>query len=391
MMPHHRLRIVFSSILVACLAAGCSQRAAGPGSQLDAAGDVAAAAASAELPASDDRVDAATLAPAEHADGAQSTQRLPWNFHGAKGVQFSTPHYRIYTTSERSWIEEDASAFVEVALNHYRTVLTPLPAPSRPLDVYLFDTREQWQEQTRIIMKELAPLYLNLGRGGYATRGTAVLYDIGFSDTFSILSHEGWHQYTQTVFKHPLPTWLEEGLATFMEGRKHAPGGAVEFDPWSNAQRRAALDRAARVSRRTNDDRLIPLIELLDTSPQDFLEGDTGDLLTYYAQVWALAQFLVYGEEGKYREGLGRALEDAAAGRLVSGIMNAPISATFAERRRWALSSRGPGVVLAYFNSDLGAFAEEYASFIRDIVSGEFPVRVDDIDPTDEPATPATD
>jgi hypothetical protein len=374
-----------AALLPAALIAGCGQRGSTAGAAM--AGDAAAVSAVAEPNTSAaDRIDAAAIAPAEEATESPLSERLPWSFHGAKGALMATPHYRIYTTSARSWIEEDASAFVEEALRHYRTAITPLPAPSRPLEVYIFDTREQWQEQTRQIMKEQASLYLNLGRGGYATRGTAVLYDIGFSDTFSILSHEGWHQYTQTVFKHPLPTWLEEGLATFMEGRLHAPGGAAQFDPWSNAQRRAALDRAARISRRTKQDRLIPLVELLDKSPQDFLEGDAGDLLTYYAQVWALAQFLVYGEEGRYREGLGRVLDDAAEGRLVSGIMNAPIHSTFAERRRWALSSRGPGVVLAYFNSDLSAFAEEYEAFVRDIISGEIPVRPDDDADELEPA-----
>jgi hypothetical protein len=371
--------ISLSGLLLAASLSACASRPATTALGENEAMAVVVAAPT-DAPAGD-RVDAAVIAPAEESLSAAAAERHPWSFHGTKGVLYSTPHYRLYTTSERSWIEEDAATFVEMALKHYRSVIAELPPPSRPLDVYIFDTREQWQEQTRQIMKEQASLYLNLGRGGYATRGTAVLYDIGFSDTFSILSHEGWHQYTQTVFKHPLPTWLEEGLATFMEGRLHAPGGEIRFDPWSNAQRRAALERASRVSRRTGQDRLIPLVELLDKSPQDFLEDDSGDLLTYYAQVWALAQFLVYGEDGRYREGLARALKDAEQGRLVSGIMNASINSTFAERRKWALSSRGPGVVLAYFNSDLSAFAEEYAAFVRDIVAGDVPLRVTENSP----------
>jgi len=290
--------------------------------------------------------------------------REPWDFHGAPGLILTTDNYRIHTTGDEAWMHEYAAAFCEQALIHYRTAFTALPAPTRRLDVFLFAQREEWQTRTREVMKEHADLYLNLGRGGYSTRGTAVLYDIGFNDTFAILAHEGWHQYTQTTFKHALPTWLEEGIATWMEGRRQTPGDEVAFDAWQNRQRFETLGRALWRNR------LIPLKDLVDRSPQQFLEDDDGGLLTYYAQVWALTHFVMTGEGGRYRAGMERALRDAADGVLVGNVMSALADAHIppGQRRRMAQSAYGPGVIFAYFNASFAEFAEQYVAFIEEIV-----------------------
>lgn len=293
--------------------------------------------------------------------------REPWDFNGTAGWVLGSANYRLHTTGRKSWMHEYALRFAEQALAHYRTAIADLPAPSRPLEVFLFGDREEWKDHTRTVMKDNAELYLNLGRGGYATRGMAVLYDISFNDTFAIMAHEGWHQYTQVTFQHPLPTWLEEGLATYMEGRRQIPGRIIEFLPWLNPQRMGALRRAYA------NRQIIPLVELLDRSPQYFLERDGGRdstaLLTYYAQVWALTHFLVSGENGRYRDGLERALRDAAAGKLVSTILNSSAIPRTSDRRRLATSPTGAGVLLTYFSDDLGEFGAQYERFIEELVT----------------------
>lgn len=293
--------------------------------------------------------------------------REPWDFNGTAGWVLGSANYRLHTTGRKSWMHEYALRFAEQALAHYRTAIADLPAPSRPLEVFLFGDREEWKDHTRTVMKDNAELYLNLGRGGYATRGMAVLYDISFNDTFAIMAHEGWHQYTQVTFQHPLPTWLEEGLATYMEGRRQIPGRSIEFLPWLNPQRMGALRRAYA------NRQIIPLVELLDRSPQYFLERDGGRdstaLLTYYAQVWALTHFLVSGENGRYRDGLERALRDAAAGKLVSTILNSSAIPRTSDRRRLATSPTGAGVLLTYFSGDLGEFGAQYERFIEELVT----------------------
>src|SRR5690606_28941593 len=130
-------------------------------------------------------------------------------------------------------------------------------------------------------------------------------------DTLAIAAHEGWHQYTQQTFKHQLPVWLEEGIATYMEGFRRNDDGVLVFTPAANRERQETLRRAVRRGH------LIPLNDLLTRTPQSFLGSSKETLLVYYAQVWALTNFLAEGENGRYRAALAEVLTDAAEGRLV--------------------------------------------------------------------------
>lgn len=298
--------------------------------------------------------------------------RQPWKFAAYEGTLISTPHYRIHTTLAYEHILDRLPIFMEHAIARYTTALADLPEPRRPLESYLFHDRRQWMAKTRQILPSQASTFDQLGRGGFTTRGIAVLYYIDnngrYRDTFAIAAHEGWHQYTQSTFRQPLPIWLEEGIATYMEG--HRWGEDVpRFEPSRNWERRGALRQAILA------DELIPLDELLTQPPQAFLGKGKDRLLTYYGQVWALVRFLVDGAEGRYRPAMSELLTDAAQGRLARRL-SAP--ATIASRSlrtsRVAGSELGRRLVKTYFNDDLAAFEQEYLAHARDLAEGG-PVR----------------
>lgn len=277
--------------------------------------------------------------------------RRPWRFEGEPGVLLKTPHYRIYTTVPDTKVLDRVGRFYEQALVHYMSALTSLPEPTSPLKTYLFNDRYQWRAKTRQMLPEQAKTFLTLGRGGLTTRGVSVLYDIGprgtFRDTFAIAAHEGWHQYTQRVFKQHLPIWLEEGIATYMEGYRES---SESFQPRDNPERRGTLRKAV------HGDWLIPLHELLSRSPQSFLDEGKEELLTYYAQVWALTHFLIEGEGGRYRGRLTKLLLDACRGRLKVPAQSA--------------SDTGAGAaacIREYFKREPEVFRREYQRFIRQL------------------------
>jgi hypothetical protein len=145
----------------------------------------------------------------EHAEASSAiaTTREVWHFAEHAGSLITTPHYRLYTTVEDEAFLDHLPRFYERALAHYTTSLARLPKPSVPvpLETFLFRTRGQWQIKTQEILPEQSRMFSNLGRGGYTTKGTAVLYYIDRSDyardTLAIAAHEGWHQYTQRTFK----------------------------------------------------------------------------------------------------------------------------------------------------------------------------------------------
>ncbi len=280
-----------------------------------------------------------------------------WRYAGADGSVIRTAHYRIFTTVSTPALKDRAPGFLEYALAHYRTALGPLPLPSARLDTYLLANRSQWATLTRQLMGDQAPTLLKIPRGGYASRGVGVFFDIGLYDTLAIAAHEGWHQYTQRTFRDPLPIWLEEGIASFMEGHRW-DGATPRFLPWANVARFDQLRAAHRKGE------LVPLDQLLEGRPQDFLESDDEQILTYYAQLWALVQFLNEWDDGRYSVALRTLLADAAAGRLrraVAERMGPKASQTMATRV-------GPLVFLTYFNTDLDVAAAEYALFLDQVI-----------------------
>lgn len=315
------------------------------------------------------RIEAADSLIAAELPEAISYTSTPWKFGAYDGQLLSTPNYRVYTTVQMESFVDQLPLFYELALAHYTSVLGDLPQPDTVLETYLFHDRRQWQAKTQQMLPDQANIFGSLGRGGFTTRGIAVLYYIDFRnsttsrDTFAIAAHEGWHQYTQQTFRHTLPVWLEEGIATYMESFSLTHDGTPQFRPWANRERRTALARAVR------DNDLIPLGELLRRSPQAFLESSRDNLLVYYAQVWALTRFMVEWDDGRYRSGLEEALQDAAHGRLAGRLMESEAIGS-GRRRGAAMTSRmGPWIILEYLNSDLDEFEQQYLEFVDSLTS----------------------
>ncbi|MFK7959191.1 MAG: DUF1570 domain-containing protein [Phycisphaerales bacterium] len=298
----------------------------------------------------------------------EDVRTTPWTFEGADGVRVQTPNYDLYTTVKYDHIVERLPRFLEAALVHYRSSIVDLPPPPEPLESYVFNNRTEWEAKTRRVIPNQAHQLRNLGRGGFATRGIAVLYYIDWSgrdrDTLAIAAHEGWHQYTQRTFKHPLPLWLEEGIATYMEGHRYGrTNSEPEFEPTRNWERLRALRRSVR------GDRMIPLEDLVSRTPQDFLSENKNRLLDYYGQVWALSHFLVSYEDGKYKDKLDEVLLDAAEGRLVGRMIRNPRVVALGGRRAVMRSRTGPWLLYAYFTDDIKAFEAEYEAYCEKLVA----------------------
>ena len=283
---------------------------------------------------------------------------------GPDGQLVTTPHYRLHSTLEDGWLSEKIPAFLETALLHYRSAITDLPVPAEPLETYVLGERRQWQAFTRKILPGESGLYLSLGKGGYTTEGLAVLYDIGRWDTLCITAHEGWHQYCQNNFKEMLPAWIDEGIATYMEGcRFDRSSDVATFLPWRNFERFNELRNCYRRGM------MYPLFDLITRSPQYFLEEGQEHLLSYYAQVWVLTHFLMEGEGGRHRAGLERLLQDAQKGKLGETLVNSPRLEEIPRRRRTSRAMRGMAEVLVYFDTTIEELESGFRDFIELVVA----------------------
>jgi hypothetical protein len=316
------------------------------------------------------RAPVASPTPVEMANKGAAVRAVePWRSTTREGERIITPRFRIHTTMRSEEFKRLMAIFSERAMAHWTTSLAQLPAPERQLDTYVFGSRDEWAAHTRMKLGTEAGAYLALGRGGYTSNSEAILYDIGPGDTLTILAHEGWHQFTQSLFKQELPPWLEEGIAAYMEGHRIAPeSGEPVFTPWRNFERFGELRDAVRRGR------TVPIDQILDSTAQEYLADGRDRLLTYYAQVWALVHYLREGEDGAYASGLSRMLADCVAGRVSDTLRGTPMPQDEARAldralRRGTRLVPGRYWIRAYFTPDLERFASGYRSFVDDIVA----------------------
>ena len=303
----------------------------------------------------------------------------PWKDGGDNGVVVRTPHYVLRLSLREEPFRDRMPDFMETCFTAYASALGTIPAPVEPLEMYVFGERGLWEKWTRKKLGRDAEIYIGLGKGGYTTDSVSVLYDIGRFDTQTIAAHEGWHQFSQQTLQHPLPTWMEEGIACYMEGtRLSRDGGPSTFRPWRNFERWSELREAARA------EDLIPVSELLDGTPQEFLQNGKNSLLTYYAQVWALVHFLREGENGKYRDQFSQLIQDSITGKLAGRLALSKAIVGKTMRHRAVELRTGNAVILEYFNADFPRFVEEFGNFVQAITSrgagdkiyrGEFPLK----------------
>lgn len=302
-----------------------------------------------------------------------------WPEGGGNGIIMRTPHYLLRLSLREEPFRDRIPDFMEACFAAYASALGPITNPDEPLEMYVFGERSLWEKWTRKKLGRDAEIYIGLGKGGYTTDSVSVLYDIGRFDTQTIAAHEGWHQFSQQTLQHPLPTWMEEGIACYMEGtRLSRDGGPSTFRPWRNFERWSELREAARA------EDLIPVSELLDGTPQEFLQNGKNSLLTYYAQVWALVHFLREGENGKYRDQFSQLIQDSITGKLAGRLALSKAIVGKTMRHRAIELRTGNAVILEYFNADFPRFVEEFGNFVQAITSrgagdkiyrGEFPLK----------------
>lgn len=295
--------------------------------------------------------------------GAFEVTTEPWTFQGQTGTLIHTRSYRIFTTMTPGRVYDIFPSFAEAALDEYTSAVVPLPRPGHLMDTFLMRRRDEWVVLTQRTMGADSAPYLKMQRGGLTSEGRALLFDVGRPrDTLMLCAHEGWHQYTQSTFKESLPMWMEEGLATYMEGfrQDRSDPSRFAFMPWANLERFFALREAARAGT------LVPLDRLLEATPQNLMDESATAALTYYAQVWALMHFMNEGEGGKYQPALRNMVHGASEGTLTAKIRRArgaKAAIEFTSRRR------GKEPLLAYVDTDLDTLNQEYQAFIRRLVA----------------------
>lgn len=285
-----------------------------------------------------------------------------WQNQYGDGLVITTEHYEVYTTLLEPLMLSQVPGFLESAYNGYQDQLPESIETTTKFTVYVFADRQQWDDFTKGFVGLQAPLYLKIKVGAYYLNGACVAYNIGRERTFSVLGHEGWHQFNSRHFRFRLPSWLDEGVAMLFEASRYERG-LFYFEPDKNMSRLGSLRKTLL------NNRMIPVKELISINPGEAIMASDDTVTAFYGQSYAMVRFLREEDYGKRLSNYHRLLLGGLEG-------NWPISETnkrIAMNRNIPLTigwNRTVGTELfkLYVSDNFDQIEQEYTAFCRKIV-----------------------
>lgn len=215
-----------------------------------------------------------------------------WSNDYGPGLKITTAHYEIYTTLLEPLMLSQVPGFVESAYRAYNQYL-PYPIESQnKFTIYLFAYRKQWEDFSDKFDAKQAKLYKQIKAGAYYANGACVAYNIGIERTFSVLAHEGWHQFNSRHFKYRLPSWLDEGIAMQFEASRN-DRGLFYFEPEKNLYRLGSLKQTL------TSNKMMPIKNLVGMNPGEAVVTSDESVAAYYSQAYAMVRFLREDNYGK--------------------------------------------------------------------------------------------
>jgi hypothetical protein len=286
----------------------------------------------------------------------------PWENKYGPGLKLTTDHYEVYTTLLEPLMLSRVPGFVESAYKAYQKQL-PEPVETRfKLPIYLFAKREQWEKFTEVFAGDNAGVYLKIKSGAYCLKDACVTYNIGSDTTFSVLGHEGWHQFNKRHFKYRLPSWLDEGIAMMFEASRYEDG-LFTFDPSRNLSRLGGLKLTLAKGK------MIPLKVLVGLDPGQAVRISEDTAQAFYSQSYALARFLREDNYGQRLAQYHRMLMGAVEGtwpltdeaKRIAADRNIPLTI---EYNRVA----GTKLFEYYIGTDFAGLEQQYLLFCKKLV-----------------------
>lgn len=285
-----------------------------------------------------------------------------WKNEYGPGLKLTTAHYEIFTTLLEPLMLSQVPGFMESAYRGYNDQLSEPVETTTKFTIYLFAERKQWEDFTRTFAGPQSPLYCKIKAGAYYLNGACVAYNIGRERTFSVLGHEGWHQFNKKHFKFRLPSWLDEGIAMLFETSRYERG-LFYFKSVQNMNRLGGL----KITLAKN--KMIPLKELIAMNPGEALVTGDETVMAFYSQSYALVRFLREEGYGKRLGNYHRLLEDGLEGkwplekegRRIAADRNIPLTI-------WWNRAVSIKLFEYYISNDFDQIEKEYLMFCRKIV-----------------------
>lgn len=282
----------------------------------------------------------------------------PWYFGQTPARQFDTAHYNLYTTMSDDALLSSIIQLMEGAIQQYHRLVPNITLTVRPMETFLFRYRNEWALFTQATAGDDAPIYLRIVRGGYTLNERSVVYFIGDTSTYSVVAHEGFHQFVSRHFASRLPPFLEEGLACMFESVWFVD----DLPRWNLSINYNRMNKL-RTAVQAGD--LWSLPQLLQTHAGEVVDLPPERIEAFYAQNWAFAKFLWQADDARYRPALLALLDDAARGRLPAHLVSSSHEQGFDPRTVQPLLEH-------YLQMPLNQIDQRFQAYIHVIVTDEY-------------------
>lgn len=196
---------------------------------------------------------------------------------------YRTRHYDLRTDIANPGEIEDIGRFVEGMYRTYHDVFRgdPVRQVSRPV-VTVYASEADYRSRRGADDTSTRGFYERAGNELMSYRGTSL------TDLFSVLSHEGFHQFATEYMQPPdceaLPSWYEEGLAEHFRSGGLTTAGRLR--PQTLAYHYERVRRAIR------EGWVWTLDQVLDCDPS-LLQADALRFEAFYAHVYIFVEYLI--------------------------------------------------------------------------------------------------
>ncbi len=281
-----------------------------------------------------------------------SYQTSEWHLKYRTGTVLESDHYVIYTTVKDT---DFHAAAVDLAEGEYQRFKSAVSIePKEKMTLFIFSDVRQWVAFTNAkFTPEQAAVYMRIRNGGYTADNFSAFYYMGRYATLTILAHELFHLYINLAAgPEQIPAWVNEGMATYFEAHEWDVNRVV-FTPKKNLFRRQNLSEAIAANR------LFTLRELLKTHAGEVVCLPMSKVLAYYAEVWALIQYLQDPASGEYHKNFQNLLCE-----LGTHDMTMKIRGFLTTVREEDNVSTGEALFRVYITDDLDQFDRDFQAYL---------------------------
>jgi len=237
--------------------------------------------------------------------------------------EYQTRYYVIYSDHDTDMVKEATARITAMAEEYHERTKDFAGQITKRLAFYLYSTQEDYVRAG------------GQGEGMFDGHRLMACVPKGSVMGWHVVQHEGFHQFVHQVIRGTLSMWANEGLAEYF-GEGIWTGDAFVTGVIPDG-------RLARVQALIRDKKLRSFAQMLTFTN---LQWNSQLDIRNYDQAWSMVQFLVHGDDGKYRKPFGAFLGDVSGGQ--------PAAVAFAQR----------------FGDDSKAFEEKYRAWWTSLPEG---------------------